>query len=89
MAKLNIYAVRNWEFFQPPTTGAVASSLGGEANPLRMLKRRTSLVVADLPMSPVAAQMPVEMKSGGLKPQPPPTVFEEPDANSLLDSFGF
>jgi hypothetical protein len=36
--------------------------------------------------------VPAEMKSGGHlpKPQAPPaTVFEEPDANSLLDSFGF
>ncbi|KAJ4307103.1 regulator of (H+)-ATPase in vacuolar membrane [Collariella sp. IMI 366227] len=58
-----------------------------------------SLVVADLPVSPIAAMataqqqqaVPSEMKSGGHlhKQQPPPTVFEEPDANSLLDSFGF
>ena len=69
---------------------------------LRLLKRRSSLVVADLPM-------PSEMKAGGHhlamrphpqsqwqsqtqprpQPQPAPAVFEEPDANSLLDSFGF
>jgi hypothetical protein len=35
--------------------------------------------------------VPAEMKSGGHLPkqQAPPTVFEEPDASSLLDSFGF
>ena len=88
--------VRNWEFFQPFGVGAVAAGLGGEIDPLRLLKRRGSLVVADLPVltSPVAVaahQLPAEMKSGGHlpKPQAPATVFEEPDANSLLDSFGF
>jgi hypothetical protein len=60
---------------------------------LKLLRRRSSLVVADLPMhpispiSPVSAKVPLEMKSGGH--QQTPTVFEEPDANSLLDSFGF
>ncbi len=71
--------------------------MGGEIDPLRLLKRRGSLVVADLPvLSPTAAahqqgHVPAEMKSGGMMPkqQPPATVFEEPDANSLLDSFGF
>lgn len=43
----------------------------------------------------ISLQVPAEMKSGHgtpstpHKPKPPPTVFEEPDANSLLDSFGF
>lgn len=99
-------AVRNWEFFQPAGVSGVAAGLGGEIDPLRLLKRRGSLVVADLP-SPVVVphlqqqqlqqqqqqqqHVPAEMKSGGLLPkqQAPPTVFEEPDANSLLDSFGF
>ena len=83
--------VRNWEFFQPAGVG-VAAGLGGEIDPLRLLKRRGSLVVADLPVSPVLQQaVPAEMKSGGhlAKQQAPPTVFEEPDASSLLDSFGF
>lgn len=91
--------VRNWEFFPPPGVTSVAVGLGGEINPMRLLKRRGSLVVADLPVSPIAAMaaaqqqqaVPSEMKSGGHLPkqQQPPTVFEEPDANSLLDSFGF
>jgi len=95
--------VRNWEFLKPSTS--IATGLGGEINPLKLLNRRSSLVVADLPLvspglvSPAAAaaaqmMMPAEMKSGGgggggQKPKAPPTVFEEPDANSLLDSFGF
>jgi len=79
--------VRNWEFLRPST--AIAAGLGGDIDPLKLLKRRSSLVVADLPVSPVASSLPAEMKSGGHRTQPPPTVFEEPDANSLLDSFGF
>lgn len=109
--------VRNWEFFHPPTMPSAAVGLGGEIDPLRLLKRRGSLVVADMPVSPVAAAVghgmaqlhhhhpqqgleqpsqaqpqtvPAEMKSGGHLPkQPAAPVFEEPDANSLLDSFGF
>jgi len=48
-----------------------------------MLRRRSSLVVADLPIQ----KLPMEMKSGGH--QQAPTVFEEPESSSLLDSFGF
>lgn len=93
----DLVAVRNWEFLQP---AGPAAGLGGEVNPLRLLRRRESLVVADLPVSsqqqqqqqqPQQQSVPAEMKSGGHLPkqQPAPTVFEEPDANSLLDSFGF
>lgn len=87
--------MRNWEFFQPAGVTGVAAALGGEIDPRRLLRRRSSLVVADLPVSPVAVShaVPAEMKSGGhlpkQQPAPPPTVFEEPDVNSLLDSFGF
>ena len=56
--------------------------MGGD--PRQLLRRRSSLVVADLPLS----NMPVEMKSGGMH-KPPPSVFEEPESSSLLDSFGF
>jgi rabconnectin-3a len=58
--------------------------LGGEVNPLKLLRRRSSLVVADLPMSGLYAGV----RSAGGK-NPPPTVFQEPDSSSLLDSFGF
>lgn len=63
--------------------------LGGEINPLKLLKRRPSLVVADLPVSPASQQMSPDQKSKAQRQQQQPTVFEEPDANSLLDSFGF
>ncbi|KAK0639249.1 RAVE protein 1 C terminal-domain-containing protein [Cercophora newfieldiana] len=83
---LGLDLVRNWEFSLSSPTVAVGS---GEHDPLKLLRRRDSLVIADLPVSPVLAHLPSEMKSGGHKPKPPPTVFEEPDSNSLLDSFGF
>ncbi|KAL2258156.1 hypothetical protein VTK26DRAFT_8649 [Humicola hyalothermophila] len=91
---LGLDLVRNWEFFQPAGVRGPAAGLAGEVvDPLKLLKRRGSLVVADLPVSPVAPQqaVPAEMKSGGHlpKPQAAPTMFEEPDASSLLDSFGF
>lgn len=79
--------VRNWEFLLPGSS--LKPGLGGEIDPIKMLKRRSSLVVADLPMSPVSVKSPTEMRSGGQKQKAPPTMFEEPDTNSLLDSFGF
>lgn len=58
-----------------------------------MLRRGSSLVVADIPVSPIA---PDSMKTGGAgmgmgaaAAKQQPTVFEEPDASALLDSFGF
>ncbi|KAI1869086.1 uncharacterized protein JN550_006073 [Neoarthrinium moseri] len=82
---LGLDLVRNWEFLRPPSTAE--SGLGGDiVDPRKMLRRRSSLVVADLPVSPITG----EMKTGGKeKPKKEPTVFEEPDAGSLLDSFGF
>lgn len=85
---LGLALVRNWEFLQPVEPAQQQRQLGGEINPLKLLRRRSSLVVADLPilggpLSPVAG-------GGGRKGNDaPPSVFEEPDANSLLDSFGF
>ena len=81
LGDVNVLAVRNWEFQQPGVVG-----FGGEVNPLKLLRRRTSLVVADLP----SASMHFETRSNGKKSSgAPPTTFEEPDASSLLDSFGF
>ncbi|RFU34559.1 hypothetical protein B7463_g1817, partial [Scytalidium lignicola] len=74
--------VRNWEFLVPLAT--TFKYLGGDADPRSLLRRRSSLVVADLPIP----KLPIDMKSGGVHKQPP-RAFEEPDANSLLDSFGF
>jgi hypothetical protein len=86
---------------KPPSLRRKSSSVIDEVavDPRKMLRRRSSLVVTDLPMSPTLEMRspelkahgpgsgPHEMHSGGAKPAP--TVFEEPDAGSLLDSFGF
>jgi hypothetical protein len=64
----------------------------------KLLRRRSSLVVADLPVRLAEATKvsdnakdgsAVEDSDKQAKPKPPPTMFHEPDANSLLDSFGF
>lgn len=81
---LGLDLVRNWEFLRqlPLSDG----DFGGEIDPRKLLRRRGSMIVQDMPLSPVA---PGDMKTGGHGVKPPPSVFEEPDANSLLDSFGF
>ncbi|KAI0009329.1 regulator of V-ATPase in vacuolar membrane protein [Xylariaceae sp. FL0662B] len=82
---LGLDLVRNWEFLRH--TPLTISELGGEIDPRNLLKRRSSLIIQDLPVSPVA---PGDMKTGGPHAgKAPPSAFEEPDANSLLDSFGF
>lgn len=77
--------VRNWEFQQPTTTG-----FGGEVNPLKLLRRRTSLVVDDLSAS--RRSLHLEESEKTMKPSlshaGAPDPFNEPDASSLLDSFG-
>lgn len=74
--------VRNWEFLQQPKEAVAIGD--APPDPRKMLRRRSSLVVDDLP----SPKSPTEMK---MKPtsKTAPTVFEEPDTNSLLDSFGF
>ncbi|KAH0431702.1 WD repeat protein [Colletotrichum camelliae] len=81
---LGLDLVRNWEFLKPAIS--TLNGLGGEINPLKLLRRHSSLVVADLPM----LTLNVEMRSSvnGSKDSAP-TVFQEPDSSSLLDSFGF
>ncbi|KAI9845530.1 MAG: regulator of (H+)-ATPase in vacuolar membrane [Thelocarpon superellum] len=71
--------VRNWEFLPHPLVERV---LQDPIPDPRAMLRRSSLVIAD----PPRPQLPAEMKSGGVKA---PQGFEEPDASSLLDSFGF
>lgn len=74
--------VRNWEFLQQPKEDI--SKETHPPDPRNMLRRRSSLVVDDMP----SPRLPTEQK---MKPagRPTPTVFEEPSTNSLLDSFGF
>jgi hypothetical protein len=84
--------VCHWEFLRGPPPSTKSLPLGLEKTELdyrSLLKRRSSLVVADMPASfsfskdvksPTSPQKATHLK---------PTVFEEPDVNSLLDSFGF
>ncbi|KAL8927727.1 MAG: hypothetical protein Q9208_002142 [Pyrenodesmia sp. 3 TL-2023] len=74
--------VRNWEFLNLPKE--VPSKDEALPDPRKMLRRRSSLVVDDL----TSPKSPREMRTGMGKP-PPQKVFEEPEASSLLDSFGF
>lgn len=87
--------VSHWEFLRtelPSVRKRVSTRIDTEAVDYRkFLRRRSSLVVADLPFSPSAltkeAVSPTYPQSKMNKP--PPTMFQEPEANSLLDSFGF
>lgn len=72
--------VRNWEFLIQPKELPKEEA----PDPRKQLRRRSSLVVDDL----TNPKSPTGMKSGLGKP-PPQKVFEEPEANSLLDNFGF
>ncbi|RWA09778.1 hypothetical protein EKO27_g5329 [Xylaria grammica] len=82
---LGLDLVRNWEFLRLPIPAQKGFS-GDIVDPTKLLRRRSSLVVQDIPLSPA---VPGDMKTGGHGVKPPPSVFQEPDADSLLDSFGF
>ncbi|KAF2096638.1 hypothetical protein NA57DRAFT_67310 [Rhizodiscina lignyota] len=80
---------------------------GFDFDPRQILRRRSSLVVADLPTRATIRSALQEGQENGTskenenaesekkteplqeKKKPPPTQFQEPDASSLLDSFGF
>ena len=84
--------VRHWEFLQGPPSPQEAKDVSAELQEngvdyRKMLRRRSSLVVADMPVKTEEEAPPAAPPKP--KPQPPPTQFTEPDANSLLDSFGF
>ncbi|KAJ5097458.1 hypothetical protein N7456_008179 [Penicillium angulare] len=97
--------VRHWEFLGgPPTSKTIQNQPVLEFHEdgvdyRKLLRRRSSLVVADMPVRLAdSTTLSVDAKSDGTeaskpqkqqKPKPPPTMFHEPDANSLLDSFGF
>ncbi len=74
--------VRNWEFLRQPKETTTNETL--RPDPRNMLRRRSSLVVDDMP----SPRSPTELKTRPTG-KPTPTVFEEPSTNSLLDSFGF
>jgi len=113
--------VKTWEFLLPPPTVHTSAErkIGKEVefDPRKLLRRRSSLVVADLPMREHGKHGLVDTEGSfleddgeedkdkepggnvqesekggtkeGVKKKPPPTQFNEPDANSLLDAFGF
>ena len=83
------------------STTTIALQTPTTPDPRRLLRRRSSHVVDDMrsPLSPSPAAI---ADGDGLlkdymtsdhgkapKAKPPPTVFEEPSADSLLDNFGF
>lgn len=95
--------VRHWEFLGGlPTQDTMKPDTSLEMNDngvdyRKLLRRRSSLVVADMPVrlasavqQPGAPEAAAEDPKEQQKPkQKAPTMFHEPDANSLLDSFGF
>ncbi|RDA86470.1 hypothetical protein CP532_3589 [Ophiocordyceps camponoti-leonardi (nom. inval.)] len=80
---LGLDLVRNWEFQRRAATG-----FGGDVNPLTILRRRSSLIVDDMP----AMNWAIAAQPGKDDTTPSPAElshsFQEPDAASLLDSFG-
>lgn len=94
--------VHRWEFLGGLPTHDAQTRLqqDGEEDDVdyrKLLRRRSSLVVADMPVRPADAQVAkdapetttADEQQQQPKHKPPPTMFHEPDANSLLDSFGF
>lgn len=77
------HAVRNWEFHIQPKETPVNKD--EPPDPRKLLRRRSSLVVDDLP----SPKSPAAEKKFNFGKPPPKPVFEEPTANGLLDSFGF
>jgi hypothetical protein len=75
---LRVITVRNWEFL---LSGFSLQSFDEETDPRSMLRRRSSLVIADL--------LPSIHSIGKPHNKGPATVFVEPETSSLLDSFGF
>lgn len=98
---LALNLIREWTFLQTPPPAPkkqlpdkINLALVNEApDPQKLLRRRSSLVVADMPVSPTQFRDELMKtthahgKTGAAPPQQ--QTFEEPDANSLLDSFGF
>lgn len=74
-------AVRNWEFQRPAVAG-----FGGEANPLKLLRRRSSLVVDDL--SSMHRDLELQATKDGTTLVAASSEYYDPDAMALLDSFG-
>ncbi|KAF4507033.1 hypothetical protein G6O67_005710 [Ophiocordyceps sinensis] len=78
---LGLDLVRNWEFQRPAVAG-----FGGEANPLKLLRRRSSLVVDDL--SSMHRDLELQATKDGTTLVAASSEYYDPDAMALLDSFG-
>jgi len=79
--------VRRWNFLE---TQPVPELRDDRVDYRKLLRRRSSLVVDDMPVpESKMIEDAKEMHQEESKPKPPPTMFHEPDTNSLLDSFGF
>ena len=74
--------VANWEFLHHPKE--ITTNGSHPPDPRSMLRRRSSLVVDDMP----SPRSPTEQKTQPAG-KPTPTVWEEPSMSSLLDNFGF
>ncbi|KAI5309462.1 regulator of (H+)-ATPase in vacuolar membrane [Ascosphaera atra] len=78
--------VRQWTFIPPPPPPPKQPPETQPPENLRhelrhsLIRRRSSLTVADMPPAKDVENEPSKAT---------PTMFTEPDANSLLDSFGF
>jgi hypothetical protein len=81
--------VAHWEFLRAPPPRTLTRFTDTDTDYRKYLRRRSSLVVADLPTPLSRDDAVTSPTTPATKPKPKPTTFEEPDANSLLDSFGF
>ena len=97
---------KNWEFLVAHPSAVVRNKSVVDVNamddPRKMLRRRSSLVIDDLPQAVGTLRLlgvekrdedpfhSFKLQEGsGKDVKPPPTVFEEPSSSSLLDNFGF
>ncbi|KAL1960868.1 hypothetical protein VTO42DRAFT_5851 [Malbranchea cinnamomea] len=88
--------VRNWEFLRAPPQGPKKlpeqlnlALMDETPDPHKLLRRRSSLVVADMPVSPTKFQEEMRKMTHGKTGAPHSQGFQELDANAFLDSFGF
>jgi RAVE protein 1 C terminal len=81
--------VYHWEFLRGPPASTKAGLEKNEVDYRKLLTRRSSLVVADLPHNFSLAKSMTSPTTTQLTTHSKPTALQELDANSLLDSFGF
>lgn len=94
---LALNLVRDWTFLRTPPPAPKKrlpdnlnlAFINETPDPQKLLRRRSSLVVADMPVSPKQFRDELTKATHGKAAAPAQKTFEEPDANSLLDSFGF